>query len=87
MTLTGWAIDPDTAGPVTVHVYVNGAWGGAYVASALRPDVGAYYPGFGSAHGLSVSVPVPTGGTSTVCAYTINQGPGTTNPLLGCRVR
>ena len=28
--LTGWALDPDTANPVTVHVYVDGGWGGAY---------------------------------------------------------
>lgn len=86
VTLTGWAIDPDTASPVTVHVYVDGAWGGAFVASTPRPDVGAAYPGFGALHGLSASVPVPAGAPATVCAYTINQGPGTTNPLLGCRV-
>ena len=34
--LTGWAIDPDTADPATVHVYVDGGWGGAYTASGDR---------------------------------------------------
>jgi hypothetical protein len=82
--ITGWAVDPDTADPVAVHVYVDGAWGGAYSASQSRPDVGAAYPGYGSGHGISVQVPVPTS-PANVCVYLINAGPGSTNPLLGCR--
>jgi hypothetical protein len=82
--ITGWALDPDTADPVAVHVYVDGVWGGATTASRSRPDVGAAYPGYGEAHGISAQVAVPAG-AANVCVYLINAGAGTANPLLGCR--
>jgi hypothetical protein len=83
-TLIGWTIDPDTAASIPVHVYVNGAWSGAYTADSVRPDVGASYRGYGNAHGFAiVNVRVPIG-TSTVCIYGIDQG-GTKNTQLGCR--
>ncbi|HDZ59833.1 MAG TPA: hypothetical protein ENH44_03490, partial [Actinobacteria bacterium] len=53
LTLDGWAIDPNTTGPIQVHVYVNGQWGGAFTADASRPDVGAAFPGYGDNHGFS----------------------------------
>lgn len=83
-TLSGWVIDPDTAASVAVHVYVNGQWGGAFVADAARPDVSSAYPGYGEKHGFNaMTVNVP-GGVSQVCAYGINLGLGY-NQSLGCR--
>jgi hypothetical protein len=83
-TLSGWAIDPDTAAPIGVHVYVNGAWGGAYTANAVRTDVGAAYPDYGSAHGFTIpNVRVPVG-SSRICAYGIDTTGGR-NTELGCR--
>jgi hypothetical protein len=79
----GWAIDPDTTNAVAVHAYVNGAWGGAYTANALRTDVGAAYPGFGNNHGMGFLLNARAG--ASVCLYLINQGAGTSNPLVGCR--
>jgi len=80
----GWTIDPDTVAPAPVHVYVDGRWGGALDADAQRPDVGAFFVGYGSAHGFSGSIPAAAG-SRTVCVYAINvAGPGG-NPLLGCR--
>jgi hypothetical protein len=82
--IRGWAIDPDVSGPINVDLYVNGGWGGRHVASASRPDVGAAYPAWGASHGYDIllgSIPSPG---STVCAYAINTGPGSTNPPLGC---
>jgi GH25 family lysozyme M1 (1,4-beta-N-acetylmuramidase) len=84
MNLVGWVLDPDTANPVAVHVYVDGQWGGAYTADANRPDVGAAYQGVGPNHGFHLSIRVP-GGVHTACVYAINVGIGTTNPLVGCR--
>jgi GH25 family lysozyme M1 (1,4-beta-N-acetylmuramidase) len=84
VSLAGWAIDPDVAGPVGVHVYVDGAWGGLTTASLFRPDVGAAFPRYGPDHGFSMEIGVPSG-PRQVCVYLINQGPGTTNPLLECR--
>jgi hypothetical protein len=84
--VAGWAIDPDTAASTDVHVYVDGT-GYALTASATRDDVAAAFPGYGSAHGFSATVPAPTGpGPHTVCAYGINNAPTPgQNILLGCR--
>lgn len=81
--LTGWTLDPDTTNAVAVHVYVNGRWGGAFTASGSRLDVGRAFAGYGSNHGMNALIGARPG--EQVCAYAINQGSGTTNPLLGCR--
>ncbi|MEO7555234.1 MAG: SpoIID/LytB domain-containing protein [Acidimicrobiales bacterium] len=78
----GWAIDPDTTGPVEIDVLVDGTYAALQFASLARPDVGAAYPSYGPNHGFSLSVPVG-GGAHQVCAWAINQGPGVTG-LLGC---
>ncbi|MBG0717972.1 hypothetical protein G3N18_07780, partial [Microbacterium sp. 2C] len=79
---SGWAIDPDTASPISVHLYV-GSVGKAVTADRARSDVGAAYPVYGPNHGFAETVQLPTG-TSTVCAYAINQGAGG-NASLGCK--
>ena len=54
--VAGWAIDPDTASPIEVHIYVRGV-GIPLVANGSRPDVGAVNPNSGSLHGFDVKVP------------------------------
>jgi hypothetical protein len=83
VTVSGWAIDPDTTGPVAVHVYVDGTWAGQGVADRSRPDVGQAYPDSGPNHGFSITIPI-SAGRHEVCAYGINVANGVTNPLLGC---
>lgn len=86
VTLNGWVIDPDAPqSPVVVHAYVDGRWGGAFTADGPRPDVGASFPAAGAAHGFSIPLGMGSG-RHTVCAYAINVGQGTTNPLIACRV-
>ena len=80
--MRGWAIDPDTAAPITVHVYIDGA-AVALTANASRPDVGQAFPLYGSNHGYSATL-LTSGGSHTVCTYGINVGGGT-NTQLGCR--
>jgi hypothetical protein len=80
----GWTIDPDTAAPVAIHVYVDGRWGGAFTANVARPDVGRAFPGYGDNHGFNASLSASPG-PRQVCVYAINVGAGSTNPLLGCR--
>jgi hypothetical protein len=82
--VVGWALDPDSAGPISTHVYVDGHWAGATVANLARPDVGAAFPGYGAGHGFDVTVAVVGGGTHQVCTYAINVGQGTTNPRFAC---
>jgi hypothetical protein len=80
--IAGWALDPDVAGPVDVHLYV-GSVGTNGAAAVSRPDVAAVFPGYGPNHGFDRVVPVdPTG--KVVCAYAINQAAGS-NVSLGCR--
>jgi hypothetical protein len=80
-TVSGWALDPDTAASIKVHVYVGPA-GTEYTANKVRTDVGAAYR-LGDAHGFSEVVPMPSG-KNTVCVYGINTGAGG-HTLLGCR--
>ena len=80
--VAGWAIDPDTTAPIQVHFYTDGAWTGATTADRIRTDVGAVYPGFGSAHGFSADFAIPTG-AQNMCAFGINVASGLNLPL-GC---
>jgi hypothetical protein len=80
--LQGWVIDPDTAEPVQVHVYVDGVGAAVGTADVRRPDVEAAYPGYGARHGIDLALPL-TSGERRVCAYGINVGAGA-NTLLGC---
>lgn len=75
----GWALDPDSDGPATVHVYVDR--GGPWAGTAGRP-----HPASARAAGAGfvVDAPMP-GGPHEACAYAINEGPGLTNTPLGCR--
>ncbi|WP_341975319.1 hypothetical protein LTA6_003680 [Microbacterium sp. LTA6] len=81
-TATGWALDPDTASSIKVHLYVGSA-GKEYSADKVRADVAAANPGYGDRHGFSEALTLPVG-KSTVCAYGINTGPGG-HVLLGCK--
>jgi hypothetical protein len=80
--LGGWALDPDTANPIGVHVYVDGQWGGATTAKDLRSDIGRVF-GLGDAHGFNLTVPTSVGSHS-VCVYAIDSMGGV-NPQLSCR--
>lgn len=82
--LRGWAKDPDTSAPVVIHAVVGGRWH-ITTADRSRPDVGAKYPGYGSNRGFTIVSGELPPGAHQVCAYAINQGVGTENPLLGCR--
>jgi hypothetical protein len=82
--VAGWAIDPDTSGPIDVHIYADGAIVAVVTANQSRPDVAAGHPGFGPNHGFDTVVALPAG-THSVCAYAINAGAPATNPQLGCK--
>ena len=83
LRVAGWTLDPDTAGSIPVHVYVDGRFAGVTVASTSRPDVDGAFPGYGANHGYDLTVPA-TPGSHQVCVYAIDSGGGP-NPLLGCR--
>ena len=84
VSVAGWAIDPDTASPIQVHVYVDGQGFNLGPVSVARADVGSAYPGFGPNHGYYATLGGIAPGVHNVCAYGINVGPGANNQL-GCR--
>jgi hypothetical protein len=82
-TVRGWALDPDTAAPVDIHVYVDGRPAAVATASSMRGDVGAAFPGWGAGHGYTLTVATTPG--QRVCTYAINTLQGSSNTTLGCR--
>ncbi|TML13391.1 MAG: SpoIID/LytB domain-containing protein [Actinobacteria bacterium] len=83
INLAGWALDPDTADPIDVHVYIDGVLAGGTPANRSRTDVGAVFPAYGARHGFEATF-AATPGAHTVCAYAINDGPPD-HTLLACR--
>ena len=79
----GWAIDPDTADPISVHVYVDGQCRQAALADETGPTWSRSRPGYGRRHGFDVTVPV-LGGTRSICVYANNRSSGSGTPRLGC---
>ena len=83
VVVQGWAIDPDTRVPISVHIYADGRLLRGTAADQARDDVTARYPEYGPGHGYDVAVALGDG-PHVVCTYGINEGPGS-NALLGCR--
>jgi Cysteine-rich secretory protein family len=83
--VSGWTLDPNTVGSITVHVYVDGQPKEAITANRPRGDIARQFPGYGTAHGYSANVAVGRG-DHTVCTYAINVFDGQGNPQLGCRL-
>lgn len=81
LSLSGWALDGDTTGPIYLLVTVDGK--ASYVrTTASRPDVARLFPGHDNA-GFAATLPATPGG-HTVCVTASNVGSGTHTPL-GCR--
>ncbi len=80
---SGWSIDPDTTGPVTVMAYPNGYWGGKAKADKERQDLAAVFPASGIKHGFSMVVPVGGPGLVSSCIYGANAEAGLAGKL-GC---
>ena len=86
INISGWTIDPDSAGTVMVRFYVKGSRGLAirdFNADTQRGDLSAVFPLYGPAHGFSGWLPAAAGPNS-ICAVATNIGAGE-NTLLGCR--
>ena len=86
VTVQGWALDPDTKAPISVHVRIDGILVAKSAAGVLRSDIGRIFPLYGPGHGfLYASTAALAKGSHNVCVYAINTGAGTGNPLLACR--
>jgi glucose/arabinose dehydrogenase len=81
--VAGWTIDPDSAAPAAVHIYVNGT-PTVVTANKPRADLGAAYPLSGPNHGYDAVVAAGPG-PHRVCVYGINLVGPPGNATLGCR--
>jgi hypothetical protein len=84
--VVGWAIDPDTTGPVPIAVFLDGTLI-AYTPAAdmVRNDVAAAYPIYGAAHGFNMPITVPPGEQHLLCVAAINApGTGGSDTMLSC---
>ena len=82
ITVRGWALDPNTASSIRVHVYVDGRATLSLAATGPRPDVGRIF-GKGASHGFAATVNAAAG-PRQVCIFAIDSAGGT-NPRIGCR--
>jgi Endonuclease/Exonuclease/phosphatase family len=79
--IAGWALDPDTTGPIPVIASIDGVPIARFVADAPRPDVGAAFPGLGDQHGFDTTIDVRAG--KQLCVEAVNDhGP---NFTIACR--
>jgi hypothetical protein len=86
VTIQGWTIDPDTSGPIAVHLYLDGAFTGQSTAAGARGDLAVAFPAYGPNHGYSMGVAGLASGPHQFCVYALNAaGTSGGNPLLGCR--
>lgn len=80
--IKGWAIDPDTADPVTVRIVSDGKTVTTIAADDPRRDLGERFPAYGASHALEQVVPLPAG-RHRVCVVADNVGAGSPRSI-GC---
>lgn len=86
LRVRGWTADPSApTTSIDVHVYANAIGFNLGPARLPREDVGLAYPGYGNSHGFSSDLSLEVGGSYRVCAFGINVGPGSNQPLRDCK--
>lgn len=83
-SLSGWAKDPDTTAPISVHFYKDGPAGtGTYLGNATADIYRGDLPYTDKDHGFSLSLPdsLNDGAAHQIYAYAIDDAGGI-NPLL-----
>ncbi|HST47192.1 fibronectin type III domain-containing protein [Jatrophihabitans sp.] len=75
VAISGWALDPDTASPVTVRITSDGVEKQLLTANQAATGMGTAWSRYGSNHGYSVNL-VLDGFEHLVCATALNVGPG-----------
>jgi hypothetical protein len=84
IALSGWMLDPDSTGPVTVNVTLDGTADGTVVANGVKTGFNASFPGYGDDHGYTVNLSSVPGGKHTVCLTGVNIGSGSNGAPI-CR--
>jgi len=85
VSVSGWALDPETSLPIVVRVVVDGKVRQHLLANDRRDDVGSRYVGNGPYHGASTLLSLKAG-RHNVCVQAIGVGAGRSTKTLTCRV-
>jgi hypothetical protein len=75
IAVRGWALDPQTAGPVEVQIRRNGALVATVRADRHRDDLGPAAHHYGTEHGFAADI-VPQPGRNQVCVRVLGVGAG-----------
>jgi cell wall-associated NlpC family hydrolase len=87
ISVRGWALDPDTRGPIYVDMMIDGQSLGSAVAGGSRPDIGTKYPLSGANHGFAYAMQAVIGsGNHQLCAVAINATAGGNTILYYCKL-
>jgi len=81
--VSGWAVDPDTAAPTQVHIYVDGVGRVVNADVPGRTDL-PYFARYGDAHGFNAVIPASPG-AHQVCVYGINIAGSGSNREFKCQ--
>jgi len=83
VTVSGWAVDPDSvSSAVTLSIQLGSTWQVLY-ANQAGEDLSAKYPGAGRNHAFSGTLPIGAGDYS-MCVYPVNAGGVGSTGSLGC---
>jgi len=81
--VSGWAIDPDLNGPISVRILVDGRVHSTIRSDRPRTDVAAAHPGHGSRLGFDRNLALRAG-RHEVCVEAVDSAGGN-NTQLGCQ--
>ena len=84
VAVSGWALDPDTAAPITVQVISDGVVKQQLTANLASPASVTAWPRYGSSHGYSGTVNLD-GFEHQVCVVAVNVGAGK-DVSRGCKL-
>ena len=84
-SMSGWTLDYDTTGPISVQLTSDGQPLGAPITANATSSTDAANPGYGNAHGFTASwLRKASGkGLHNTCAIALNVGGGS-NTQIGC---
>ncbi len=76
ITVSGYAVDPDTTAPVAMTYTVDGKKVGTGTANVAKASLATSFPGYGQAHAFQQTLSGVGAGAHTVCAIAKNVGGG-----------
>jgi hypothetical protein len=85
MRFVGWALDPNTAAPISVYVTVDGVKVSSELADGARADIAKSHPSAGPNHGFTTTTSISEG-AHTICVWAKNVAAGA-DTKLRCQTR